>query len=62
MCANLAPNTRDILPSAALSGICVLLSNIRGIISSLITVNSVFKKYDSITLKGKVFSSTGKKN
>ena len=50
-----------ILPPAVLSGICVLLSNIRGISSSLITVNSVFKKYDSITLKCKVFSSTGKK-
>lgn len=53
---------RAVLSSDQITGICTLLPKLNSCISGQITdINLTFMKFTSITLKGKVFKSAGKK-
>lgn len=52
--------TRDVLSPDAISALGIFIPKIISS-SAIIDVNSIFMKYSSITLKGKTFSSAGKK-
>ena len=55
--------TRAVLSSDEISGLNILLSKLTTIPGpAVININSIYTKFSTVTLKGKVFSSAGKKS